>query len=280
MADRTFHRRSLGGSDSFGRLHDQVEPAWRTSALPGPIRRFALDADITHDHLSALLLWLMLGAVSSIAVAAAGGTKQSAVMVVAVVVVPVVVGRRWSGRRTARLVDELPDVIEMIGRSLRSGASLAQALREAVADGPPTAAGELATVVSGIARGQAPDHALRAWVARTSRPEVRVVAASLALASRNEAGTTQALDGVSHSLRDRAALAAEIRSQTAQASASMQALAFLPLLFLGLDVLGSQQTSQFLMREPVGQLCLVAGLVLTAVGWWWMATIVRRRSPR
>jgi tight adherence protein B len=263
----------------LARLYPRSGSHWQRSSLPAPLARFAFEADLTDDHLSALVLWLGFGAAISGALLALVGMAQSLVMGAAIVVIPLVVARHWAGRRTRRLVAALPDVVDMIGRSLRSGASLAQALREAAADGPSTVGGELAVVVGGVGRGQPTPQALQAWVERMPRPEVRIVAAALALASRNEAGTTRALDGVGHSLRDRAALTAEIRSQSAQAAASMQALVLLPALFLGIDAIGSQGTVRFLTREPLGQVCLVAAVVLDVVGWLWMAAITRRRSP-
>ena len=252
----------------LARLHPRPGSYWQRSALPAPFARFAFEADLTDDHLSALVLWLGFGAAISGAVLALVGMAQSIVMGAAVVAVPLLVARQRAGRRTRRLVAALPDVVDMIGRSLRSGASLTQALREAAADGPSPVGGEPTP------------HALQAWVERIPRPEVRIVAAALALASRNEAGTMRALDGVSHSLRDRAALTAEIRSQSAQAAVSMQALVLMPALFLGIDAIGSQRTVRFLTEEPSGQVCLVVAVVLGVVGWLWMAAIIRRRSPQ
>ena len=264
----------------LARLYPRRRSRCQRVSLPAPLARFAREADLTDDHLSALVLWLGFGVVASGALLALVGVAPSLVMCVAVVAIPLLVARRWAGRRTRRLVASLPDVVDMIGRSLRSGASLAQALREVATGGPSTVRSELAIVVGGIDRGQPTPQALQVWVERMPRPEVRIVAAALALASRNEAGTTRALDGVSHSLRDRAALTAEIGSQSAQAAASMQALVLLPALFLGIDVIGSQGTVRFLTREPLGQVCLVAAVVLDVFGWLWMMAISRRRSPQ
>ncbi|MGZ0179399.1 MAG: type II secretion system F family protein, partial [Acidimicrobiales bacterium] len=122
--------------------------------MPAPFARFAFEADLTDDHLNALVLWLGFGTAISGAVLALVGMAQSIVMGAAVVAVPLLVARQWAGRRTRRLVAALPDVVDMIGRSLRSGASLAQALREAAADGPSPVGGELAVVVGGVGRGQ------------------------------------------------------------------------------------------------------------------------------
>lgn len=277
-AARAGERRGHAGP--LARLHGTRESRFQTSLLPKPLARFAFDAEVTDEHLSALVLWVLIGVVVSLGAWAIASPAYGALFAGVVVTLPLMLARQWSGRRSGRMVAELPDLVDMIGRSLRSGASLSQALREAVQDGPKRVGTDLSLVVSGLQRGQTTSQALHLWVQRVPRPEVRIVAAAVALASRNEAGTTQALDGVSHSLRDRAALEAEIRSHSAQAAASMQALVLLPLVFLAFDVVSSQRTVHFLTRQPVGQLCLVVAVVLNLLGWWWMRSIIRRRSPQ
>ena len=175
------------------------------------------------------------------------------------------------------MVDALPELIDVLARSLRSGASLDQALREARADARPVIAAELDTLLSDLDLGVPARSALRSWVQRSPAAEVRVVAASLAIASENEAGTSHALAGVGQALRDRAALAQEIRSQAAQAVVSMQAMVLLPFGLVLVDALGSRTRLQFLTAEPLGQACLASALTLTCIGWIWMHSIVRRR---
>lgn len=261
------------------RLHGRAGSNLVWAQLPSPMSTFAVDAALTDDHMSALLLWTGFGTMVVGSTSLMVGPTEALVMATLVVVVPIGLARRWTGRRTRQVVAALPNLVDMVGRSLRSGASLTQSLSEAAADSPPALAHEFDAVLAGIGRGQPAAQALRSWADRVPHVEVRIVAAALALASRNEAGTSQALDGVSQSLRDRASLRLEIRSQTAQAAASMQALVVLPLAFLCFDAIGSGQTIRFLTTESRGRVCLMLAVVLDVAGGIWISSMVRRRSP-
>ena len=100
----------------LARLHSRSWSRPQRSSLPAPLARFAFEADLTDDHLSAVVLWLGFGAAISGAVLAFVGMAQSIVIGAAIVVIPMVVARQWAGRRTRRLVASLPDVVDIIGR--------------------------------------------------------------------------------------------------------------------------------------------------------------------
>ncbi len=261
------------------RLHGTAGSNWVWARLPAPVSTFAIEAELNDDHMGALLLWVGLGVVLVATASLVVGLAEGLVMAVLVVAVPVAVAWRWSGRRTQSLVAALPDFVDRVGRSLRSGASLMQSVTEAAADSRPPLARELELVLGAMGRGQPPGQALRSWAERVPHAEVRIVAAALALASRNEAGTSRALEGVSQSLRDRSSLRTEIRSQTAQAAASMQALVVLPAVFLCFDAIGSGHTIRFLTTEPLGRGCLMSAIVLDIIGGMWISSMVRGRSP-
>ena len=247
--------------------------------IPEPLRKFGVQADLNQEHAVAAVAWAAIGPVLAIGGGLVFGLWYAIAVATTLVVVPVILAARWSGRRTHQLVSALPDGVEMVGRSLRSGASFTQALHEVVADAPPVLATELRQVLDGIEMGQPAWHSLRVWADDVGQPEVRIVASAFALASENEAGASRSLEGVSQSLRDRTALAGEIRSHTAQAAASMQALVLLPVGFLTIDSLGDQRTIGYLTTERLGQFCLVIGVVLNTAGWAWMKSIVHRRLP-
>jgi tight adherence protein B len=247
--------------------------------IPEPLRKFGVQADLNQEHAVAAVAWAAIGPFLAIGAGLVFGLWSGIAVATTLVVVPIVLAARWSGRRTNQLLSALPDAVEMVGRSLRSGASFTQALHEVAADAPPVVAVEMRQVLGGIEMGQPAWHSLRAWADDVGRPEVRIVASALALASENEAGASRSLEGVSQSLRDRTALAAEIRSHTAQAAASMQALVLLPVGFLSIDALGDQRSIRYLTTERLGQLCLVIGVLLNTVGWAWMKSIVHRRLP-
>jgi tight adherence protein B len=176
-------------------------------------------------------------------------------------------------RRERQLVAALPAFIDALVRSLRSGLSLHQALAETQVDGP--LAEEVQRLVDSVQQGRSLAHTIVTLPKRFPRPEVRLVATALAVASVNESGAAIALDGVGSSLRDLAAVEAEIRALTAQARASMYVTASLPVAFFSLTALVDPRAAAFLFTAPFGRFCLGLGLALDVLGFLWMRRLVR-----
>jgi tight adherence protein B len=77
-------------------------------------------------------------------------------------------------------------------------------------------------------------------------------------------------DTVSRTLRDRSALAGEVRAQTAQVRASAATLIALPFLFTGLCALADRSVLSFLLATVPGAACLAVGAALQALALLWM----------
>ena len=187
--------------------------------------------------------------------------------------------RRWSERR-ARAARRLawPSVADEIGSALRSGASLRQALGEVATRGG-AAAPRLAELVHPVSRGDDVPAAARRWADRSEDAGERLLAGAVELA----AGATRAepvlFDTVARTLRERAALAGEMRVQTAQARASAAALSALPLAFTGLCALADRSVLSFLAGTLPGLACLVLGVGLQGLGLWWMRRTIAGVAP-
>jgi len=177
-------------------------------------------------------------------------------------------------RRDRRLLAALPDALELIARSLRSGASIVQALADASLGvaGPLRVA--LGRVVDDTNRGDSLGRALGRFAERSSLGEVRVAVAALTLATESGASPARALDGVSASLRDGQRLQSELAALTSQARASAVVLIALPIVFVGVNAAIDPSALAFLFHDRFGRLCLGLGLVLDAIGWIWMRALV------
>ena len=268
-------------SRAINRLHAGLRPDdTMIERLPARMRSYSYEADIDNDHVVALVLWCAAAPVIMVVGFVVGGLIAAGVCLLGLVVVPAGLAVRWSDRRAERLVAALPDAVEAVGRSLRTGASLRLAMAEAVQEAPPVVAQELRRVLDAVELGTPLARALEAWARRQPRAEVRIVAATFALAAENESGTTQALEGVSQTLRNRMTLRSEVQGLTAQAATSMQALVLLPIGLLVVDVAGDGGALRYLTTAPMGQVCLMLGVGLNLAGWTWMRLLIQRQMPR
>jgi tight adherence protein B len=177
-------------------------------------------------------------------------------------------------RREARAVAAAwPSVAEEIGAGLRSGTSLHQALAAATGRGGPAGA-RLAAALRPVERGGPLAETARRWSGRADDPGEQLLAHAVELVAATGHATPLVFDTVADALRERAALAGELRAQTAQARASAFTLGLLPLAFTGLLSLTDPNVPTFLFGSPAGWVCLAVGLGLQATGGWWMHRII------
>ncbi len=182
--------------------------------------------------------------------------------------------RRPAVRRRA-VAASLPELLDEVARSLRSGASLHQALDEAaITVGGPTGA-SVRRLVSDTARGATLAHALVAWAGRDVMPEVTFAATALGLASSSGGQAAQAVDAVAATLRERRAVGREVRAQSVQARLSAVVIALLPVVFTTWCAVSDPRIASFLFATAPGWACLVGGAGLLGAGGAWMARIVR-----
>jgi tight adherence protein B len=225
--------------------------------------------------------WLASSAVLSIAAGAVGGPVLACVALLLAAAALGFALVAFAGRRGRLIEDALPDVLEAVAGSLRSGASLVQALDEASATagstarpvGAADAVTDLRLVIDDVAAGEALSVALDRWPARRPLPGVRLAAAALALAADAGGPQARALDGVAATLRDRVAVARELDALASQAQLSAVVIAVAPIAFGAVAAAADPQTARFLLRSTAGTLCIAAGLFLDLVAAAWMARI-------
>jgi tight adherence protein B len=151
-------------------------------------------------------------------------------------------------------------------------------LSNAAADrGRSRAAAELVETVGILAAdlraGQQPAEALAALDGDLAARH-RAVRAVWAVSERSGAPAAAVLDRVEQDLRAREAQHREIAAQLAGARSTAGLLAVLPVLGIGLGAAMGARPLTLLLGEPRGQLALVVGVALEALGVLWTARIV------
>ena len=178
-------------------------------------------------------------------------------------------------RSEARLDAALPGALDAVARSLRSGASLRQALADTAAATPARLGDDLRLVVRAASAGIPLSEALEDWGRRCPRPGVLLAVAALGLAIETGGASARAVDGVAATLRRRLDVQEEALSLSTQARASAAVLAGAPLAVCLVTLVAGGPAARFLLQTPVGLGCLVAGLSLDGLGGMWMARLTR-----
>ena len=173
--------------------------------------------------------------------------------------------------RAERAVERaLPEALDAVARSLRSGSSLRQAVDEAAVAIPGALGHDLAGVRRSLRHGDSLGDALERWSVQRPLPGVRLAVAALSLGAETGGASAQAVDGVAATLRTNLAIAGEVRALSSQARLSALVIVLAPIAFSLLAFTTDGSTARFLLGTPIGLGCLSLGLGLDAVGWWWM----------
>jgi tight adherence protein B len=219
--------------------------------------------------------WLVALALAVPVGLVAGGPGLAVVALVLVVAVPAIGLRGVAGRADRLVEDALPEALEAMARSLRSGASLRQAVDETAAVTTGVLGSDLATVSSDVAQGEVLADALDRWGGRRPLPGVRLAVSALALGAETGGAHARAIDGVAATLRSRLGVVREVRALSSQARLSGVVITLAPLAFSALAAATDERTAGFLLRTPLGLFCLGAGLALDAVAALWMMRLSR-----
>jgi tight adherence protein B len=235
------------------------------------------DADVDLEPEPAVEIWIGATALAGLlAAAAAPGLAIPGVVIVLAGGPSALVLARGRARR--RFAAELPAGLERIAAHLRGGGTVAQGLKALAADAGPLA-GDVRRVVARTALGLGLPEALAAWPTERDLPDVRAAAGALVVAATMGGRSAAALDGLAASLRDRLGVAAEARSQSAQARMSAMVVGGAPLAFVAFSAMVDPTAVQLLVTTGVGRVCLVLGLAFEALAGLWMRRILRMAVP-
>ncbi len=188
-------------------------------------------------------------------------------------------GRRWNdptGRReAARRRAAVIELCSALGAELRSGATARDALIAASRDVPAV---EHLAAVAAAPHGDVAQ-ALRATAERNGGAGLRRLAACWQVSERSGSGLAPSVSRLAATLRDEEQVRREVAAQLAGPRATAVLLALLPVFGLAMgNALGADPLA-VLVGTPLGQGCLVLGLLLEVAGLLWTARITRRAEP-
>lgn len=214
--------------------------------------------------------WAFSGAAAVIVATVIGGAALAVLTSVAAVGGPPLALWVSRGRGDRELEASLPDAIDAIARSLRSGGSLHGAVDEAASASSGPLRRDLERVVGEIAAGGSIIEALERWAVERPSSGVRLTTAALVLGAETGGASAQAIDGVAETLRTNLAVAGEVRALSSQARLSAIVIAVAPIGFAVLAATADRRNATFLLRTRAGVACLCAGLALDLAGGLWM----------
>jgi tight adherence protein B len=198
-----------------------------------------------------------------------------AAIIVAIMVVRGLFG--WQRRRIAnQLFRQLPDTVELVTSTVRSGLPVQEAFRTVAREMPQPTAGQFAIVCSELSVGRPPEEAVEAVYQRTQVAEYGIFAVTLAVQMKSGGNLTETLQTLGDTVRQRVALAARAKALAGEVIFSSRALSCAPLIVGGLLYLINPETVDLLFYDPTGRSLLAYAAASVVMGTLVIRWMIRR----
>ena len=189
---------------------------------------------------------------------------------------PIAVGlyvRRTKAKRQEAFAEQLPDVLQLVTTALRSGYGITQALESVSEDAEQPARGEFAHVLVEVRLGRDLSDAMRALARRMENVDLEWVVSAIDINRETGGNLSELLQRVSETIRERARLARQVRTLTAEGRLSTWILVAFPLVMLLWQWRVSPDNFN-LLTFGAGLVCLIIAGVLMVIGSVWVHKIV------
>jgi tight adherence protein B len=174
--------------------------------------------------------------------------------------VPLMLVRRARARRLTHIEEQLPEAADFIARALRAGHSFTNVLQIVGNELSEPLSGEFRIAREEINYGVPMSEALHNMAARIPLTDLAEI-----------------LGNISHIIRGRLKLAAQVRVLSAEGRMSAWILGLLPFSVAGVMVLLNPEYIKILWTDPSGVQLLWYALVMIVVGVLWLRKVIRIR---
>ena len=184
--------------------------------------------------------------------------------------------RLRESRRRRAFADQLPDALQLIVGSLRSGFSLAQAIDAVVQDSPPgPLTVELGRAMTEVRLGADLDDALQRVAGRVENDDLAWAVMAIRIQRDTGGNLAEVLETTVETLRERDRLRRHVRALSAEGRLSAYVLIAMPIVMAIWMLLTRREYLSPLWTTPVGLTMLVGAALLMVVGIFWMARWIK-----
>jgi len=169
-------------------------------------------------------------------------------------------------RRIKMLVEQLPDVFELMGQALRAGHSLASAIQLVSVQMPDPIAGEFAMVFHEQNLGIKIEEALLNMADRVDQLDVRFFVTAVLIQRQTGGDLAEVLDKIGKVIRDRIQLFGAVKALTAEGRLSGLVLLLLPVLVFFISLSVNPSYARMLLDTPNGRMMLGTAIAMDLMG--------------
>lgn len=184
---------------------------------------------------------------------------------------------RKRAKRMLKIVEQLPDALDLIARALKAGHAFPSGLQMVGEETQDPIAGEFRIVHDEINFGVAVPTALANLANRVPIPDVRHFVIAVLIQRETGGNLTELLANIAKLIRERLKLLMKVRVLSAEGRLSALILCALPPAVASMMYLINPKFMSVLWTDPMGIKMLYAEVVMMALGALWMRKIIRIR---
>jgi tight adherence protein B len=177
-------------------------------------------------------------------------------------------------RRCKQFLDEFPNALDIMVRSIKSGLPLNDALRLIASDGQEPVKTEFRRVVESQQVGLNVPEACARMIQSVPLPEVNFFAIVIAIQAQAGGNLSEALGNLSKVLRERRKMKAKVSALSMEAKASAAIIGALPFIVATLVYLTSPDYMLVLFTDPRGHIIMGASAVWMSIGIFVMRNMI------
>lgn len=196
------------------------------------------------------------------------------VVAVAVFIGPVLYLNLKRRSRLNKLVQQLPDVFELLSQALRAGHSLASGMQVVSSELPDPAGTEFSRVFQEQNLGLKIEDALKNLADRMDVLDVRFFVTAVLIQRQTGGDLAEVLDKISAVIRDRIKLQQTVMALTAEGRLSGYVLLGLPVIVFGAMLRINYDYASLLWSHPTGQMMATFAIVSMIMGWVMIKKII------
>lgn len=190
-------------------------------------------------------------------------------------VIPLALVRRKRRKRLERIEEQLPDAADFIARALRAGHSFSNVLQIVGNELSEPLSGEFRIVREEINYGVPMAEALHNLAVRIPLTDLRYLVIAILIQRESGGNLAEILGNISHIIRDRLKLAAQVRVLSAEGRMSAWILGLLPFAVGAMMLIVNEAYIRVLWTDPAGIRLLWIAFGMIVVGVLWLRRAIR-----
>jgi len=199
------------------------------------------------------------------------------VFMLVAIVIPFIYLNVKKAKRILHFMEQFPNALDMISRSLKAGHSFITAVRMVGTEMSEPVSGIFKTVYDEQTMGLSTQEALNHMVLRMNTPDVRFFLTAVSIYREIGGNLSELLERLAHTIRERIRIRRQVRVYTAQARLSGYILSGLPLFmalfffFMAPDYIGELWTAK------MGRILIAVAIVSQIIGFLIIRKIINIR---